>query len=268
MSHKITLKDWIAKIWFKIQGNFRYILNITKEGKFKIPEEYHLQYTDSFDNDYTKNWRDGSQWWGVPYHSSFTNQWYDPDQIKLIKDGVQFSAILKDRYFSEINTTIPAAIGLMKSIQGWKYGIFSFTSKLPSGTYLWPALWLTGMYNWPPEIDLLEGYSDNTNDYRNNRTLQSNVHIKETPSINPDGSHTHILPNKVTEEFINYVIWWEKDFIKLYYNGYLVRHITDKIILDGMFEPQVIVIGTAIQKGFNKDNLTSMIVNKIAVYQK
>jgi len=82
------------------------------------------------------------------------------------------------------------------------------------------------------------------------------------------GACSHMLSNKTTENFIKYIIWWEKDFIKLYYNGYLVRHITDKEVLYKMNEPQVIIIGTGVQEKFGVNNISPLIVNNIEVYQK
>lgn len=270
MSYKISFKDLVTKIKLDIQNNFRYFFGIKKEGDFTIPKEYNLVFYDTFGVDFNLKWESGDTWWGAPYHPNNLNIWYDQEQIKQTSEGVSFSAILKPKYFLEIDKTIPNAIGLMRSRNNsWKYGIFTFTAKLPAGTYLWPALWLSGFKNWPPEIDLLEGYSDSTIDYHHNKKLNSNFHMKEGTDGNYDsGTKSHKLPVETTKDFVTYIIWWEKDFIKLYYNNYLVRHITDKEILDGMFESQNIIIGTGTQNGFNKNNISPLIVSRVAVYQK
>jgi beta-glucanase (GH16 family) len=263
----ITVKDWFIRTWLELKNTIRYVRNITKpSGSAK----YKLKFYDDFlVGPYSNKWDDSNNQ-GLPlYHPANMRQWYDASSITQTADGVLFDATVKPRYFPEIDTTIPNAIGTMRSKDSWKYGIFVFMAKMPAGSYLWPALWLSGRYNWPPEIDLLEGYSDNTIDFHKNKKLQSNVHIStgEGETTNA-GARTHRLPNSITEEVIQYKIWWEKDFIKLYYNGYLVRKITDKRILNGMFEDQRIIIGTGTQEGFTVDNLTPMLVHSVAVYQK
>lgn len=263
----ITFRDWVFRTWLEFKSVIRYIFNITKPGG---ATNYKLKFYDEFqDGPYSNKWDDPDNQGLALYHPANMNQWYDSTLILQTPNGVTFDSLVKPRYFPEIDTTIPNAIGTMRTKDAWKYGIFVFTAKMPSGTYLWPALWLSGLYSWPPEIDLLEGYSDHTVDYYKNKKLQSNVHISNGEGgSNPAGARTHRQPNKITEEFIEYKIWWEKDFIKLYYNGYLVRKITDKRILDGMFEAQRIIIGNGTKVGFNTDNLTPMVVSSVAVYQK
>jgi beta-glucanase (GH16 family) len=39
------------------------------------------------------------------------------------------------------------------------YGYFEIEAKLPTGRNLWPAFWMWSFDSWPPEIDILEGYS-------------------------------------------------------------------------------------------------------------
>lgn len=268
--HKLTFRDWILRTWLELKSNIRYIFRIKKTGVFKITTDYKIKFYDDFKTGYSEKWDDQDHQGLPPYHPANMLQWYDPSLISQNEEGISFGAVVKPKYFPEIDTTIPNADCSVRSKASWKYGIFIFSAKMNSGTYLWPALWLSGRYSWPPEIDLLEGYSDNTTDFHKNKKLKSCVHIsnEEETDTESSGARTHRLPNKVTEEFIEYVIWWEKDFIKLYYNGYLVRKITDVDILAGMFEEQRIIIGTGIQERFNTDNITPMVVNKIAVYQK
>lgn len=82
------------------------------------------------------------------------------------------------------------------------------------------------------------------------------------------GGRKHFLRNKVTEEFIEYVLWWEKDFIKIYYNGYLVSKITDPKVLEAMYEPQKLIIGSSIQKKFIRNSISPLAINRVEVYQK
>lgn len=268
MKYRTTFKDWILKAWLGTKSLIRYTTNTCKAGTFEIPSNYKLVFSDNFMNDYKINWIEASHWWAQPYHPDFLDAWFDPAQITQGNEGIEFNISAKPRYFPEVDTTMRAAGTSIKSKEAWQYGIFKFIAKLPSGPQLWPALWLTGNFSWPPEIDLLEGYSNNSDDYDNGIRLLSNVHMTYKGGKNDVGSARHRLSNKVTEEFIEYVIWWEEDFIKLYYNGYLVRHITDKKALETMNETMVIVVGAGNQKEFNQTAKTPMIVNRVAVYQK
>lgn len=266
---RITFRDWLIRTWLDIKMNLRYLFKVKRVGKFVIPQEYKQVFSDDFQADFREKWDTGAEQGVPPYHPANLIQWYDNDQILLTPEGVQFSAVVRPKYFPEIDTTIPNAIGTMRTKDSWKYGIFEFNTKMPSGYWLWQALWLSGRWNWPPEIDLLEGYSKDTVDFNNNKNQQSNVHIDDgNGGTLIAGARTHRLPNEVTKNFIKYVIWWEPDFIKIYYNGYLVRKITGREVLNGMSEEQRVIIGTGVEEGFYEDNITPMIVSDVKVFQK
>ena len=55
---------------------------------------------------------------------------------------------------------IPYSIGVANTFhsKNFTYGYFAIRSKNPSGPATWPAWWLTGKNNWPPEIDIFEMY--------------------------------------------------------------------------------------------------------------
>ena len=51
------------------------------------------------------------------------------------------------------------AIGKVHSVEKIKYGVLTALFRLPLGRNLWPAIWLYDTEAWPPEIDVLEGWS-------------------------------------------------------------------------------------------------------------
>lgn len=198
-----------------------------------------------------------------PYHPDHLHQWYDSDLIESTDEGLEFYAKVKPRYFPELKKTIQVAIGKVRSKQSFSYGVFVFIAKLPAGRGLWPAIWLTGENTWPPEIDIMEGYSNDTIDFDNYKMLQSNIHT----SKGQFGAYTHRSKN--AEEFMEYALWWTKDFIRIYYNGYKVLDVTNKKVLDSMNDRMKIVIGTGTQKDhFKSDNLSPFIVKQVTVYQQ
>lgn len=266
----MTFKDWIIRSWLDIKMNYRYIFSITEYGnELVIPDEYNQIFNDDFKSDYHLKWDNGAEFGIQPYHPAQLWQWYDPEQIKQTSNGVELSSVVKPKYFEEINTSIPNAIGMLRTKDAWKYGIFIFQAKLPSGMWLWPALWLSGRWNWPPEIDVVEALSENTYNYDNNRHITSNIHRSDGKGGDKmTGSRKHRLPNQTTKEYIEYALWWEEDFIKIYYNGYLVLHVTDKDVLNGMFEAQRIIIGNGTETNFKSNNLTPLIVKTVEIFQK
>jgi len=54
----------------------------------------------------------------------------------------------------------------------------------------------------------------------------------------------------------------------MYYNGYLVKEITNVGVLAGMTGTQKLVVNNATQDGFCSDNITPLIIKEISVYQK
>ena len=245
-------------------NKLKYLLGINKYKKFSIPDEYDLVFIETFSSKNLKKWQEASTWWEQPYHPGDPKQWFDPEQVKFTEEGLALHSVRKSKQFGDI--TIQNAIGMIQSIGSWQYGIFIIKAKLPKGKYLWPAIWLTGAYTWPPEIDIVEGYSDNTDDYHSGRKLQSNVHFNYKNNRAHIGGANHYLP-KVTDNFVDYAVWWESEFIRIYYNGNLVREITDPDILKSMDQPQKVVLNNAVQLGFTKDNITPLIISGVAIYK-
>ena len=76
-----------------------------------------------------------------------------------------------------------------------------------------------------------------------------------------------------SNEFVEFALNWEKDFIKIFYNGYLVLKITDKKILNFINEyKQVIILNNGVNLIGKYDNLladgSDMQINYVKVYQK
>jgi len=260
-----SIKDFISQVILDVKMNFRYWFKITKYGKFTIPESY--------DNIFNENFKNLSKWesnifWPEPFHPENLVQWLNEENIKLGAEGVELHAIQNPKYFESIDTVIPNSVGFFRTKDAWQYGIFSFIAQLPKGTYLWPALWLSGEKLWPPEIDLLEGYSYQTNDYFKNKKIKSNIYFRgSNDKVLSIRGRSHKLPINVNETFVEYTVWWEKDFVNFYYNGYLVRRITNDKILKTLNEKQKIILSNGAQVGFFEDNETPLIVKNVKVYQ-
>lgn len=125
----------------------------------------------------------------------------------------------------------------------FKYGEYTWIAKMPIGKNLWPALWMWSWDSWPPEIDIVEGWTNNIGGYfkvSNKKPLlrwniQSNIHIKDGNNIQrdfPEFWNWSIMSKNPYKDFIEYTMKWYKDRVEFYYDKILVRTVKDNAIMD------------------------------------
>lgn len=176
---------------------------------------------------------------------------------------------------TKFDNEIPYSCGLIKSKKSYLFGYFRVIAKLPKGNGLWPSIWLTGERSWPPEIDILEGYTTTNPHYKKwgmkNIKLESNLHYIGEDKIKQQlGAQQHPLSLDPTENFIPYSCWWTKDFIRIYHDDFLVREITDKNLLDYFSkEPMKLIINNSVRKEYLPyvSNYSQMVIKEIRIYQ-
>ena len=136
------------------------------------------------------------------------------------------------KYFQELGLTSSIGTGLVSCTEKFSFGEFEIEAKLPYGKHLWPAFWMWSWDSWPPEIDVFEGYSDNNPNYFKFRlgspfgfwNLQTNVHYTDGGKNKMLGGDTSFFGFKdPTKNFIKYSVIWERNSLKFYYGGKLVR---------------------------------------------
>lgn len=123
-----------------------------------------------------------------------------------------------------------------------KYGYFEIRSKIPNSLGTWPAFWLCSKYAWPPEIDVYETYTG-----KNMKAFESTIHwgINGQDSKGSDCETTNT--DNLTQDFHVYGCEWTPKFIKIYYDGVLVKLFNDKKILDKWFVyPMHIIINNGV----------------------
>jgi hypothetical protein len=205
-------------------------------------------------------WRIGHPW-GV-IHPNSPYQYYSDNEVKW-KEGVGLS--LGTSPVSDVEIFGPegvgyfpdCAVGLVGSKFGFKYGKLEVTAILPEGHGLWPAIWTTAVDSWPPEIDILEGYSENRKDYGKwiipGIRLQSNVHYRDSDLKNRNikGKNHWVFKNPTRKETKFTLVWNEKS-IKIYYDNRLVRCVGSRKVLQDFNKSrgQYIVLNNAIQPGY------------------
>jgi len=192
------------------------------------------------------NWK-GYDWitqerWG-DIHPTKTISWYDDTAVEINNNG---HLILKTqnnpKYFEKLDITSPIGSGLVSCQNRFGYGYFSIEAILPKGPSLWPAFWMWAWESWPPEIDIMEAYSNKRGSYFNWThdllfgkfwRTETNLHLTDDKGEHqPLGAKTHYWTWKDPSKYImEYSMSWLPNEIEIYYNGKTVRRITDPKIL-------------------------------------
>lgn len=136
--------------------------------------------------------------------------------------------------------TIERAI--IRTQQHFDYGLFSIEAMCPKGLNICSAFWLSGFDSWPPEIDILESWSDDCN-YLHRFTnhfpwlgkswrTTYNVHYLDNNKV-----HKHLGSKNVrlkhqpldpTENWIKYECEWLPDEIVFRANGVVTKVVGEK----------------------------------------
>jgi beta-glucanase (GH16 family) len=248
-----SIGDRIVNRFFQLKSWFR---SLSKKNKFGFDEPLTKSMTLDFNDDFkifdTSKWRIAQPW--GRFHKDNPTQYYGDESVYIEEN----SLILDTRYLPKTGMTtwendnvydIDYSVGLISSLKSFGYGFYEFYIELPNGIGLWPAVWLTADDTWPPEIDILEAYSDELSKY--DSRLQTNFHFDFNENKKNSGPRNH----KISDLFsiIKVSCHWTEDFIKVYYNGYLVRRITSKKTLKWYQNKRmIIVINNALRREYIK----------------
>jgi len=236
------MKQSLLNNWLNVRSKVVALFGGTdiKINTTEPPEHVDLFFKDSgsFKSRYEKKMNYGF------YHPSNTKQWYDPFAAKLTDRGLELS-ITKNKYING-PITINTGAGLVCSTFNLSYGLYEWSVVLPQGKWLWPAIWLTNTATWPPEIDVLEGYTNEGGKYGNR--LKTAVHFGKQPN-NKNVTFSHGLGIRKAD-VLNLKCLWTKKSIKIYYNDILVRKVSDARIISQFNENpwMKVVMNNAIAK--------------------
>lgn len=249
------LSDYLLNNWLYIRSYILKYLNHVggiEEPIYDKDFNGEIIFEEDFKSLDFNKWRIGHPW-GI-FHPDYNYQYYGEDTVFIDKNclnlGIKYNPKLLNHYLLNYDILVPYSVGLISSKEAFTYGFFEFKVILPSGPYLWPAIWLTGLDTWPPEIDLLEGY---TNAYGNyNNRLESNIHYNIYPNNKEVGARSHSLnEEEVKERILKVSCHWTEKFIKIYYNGFLVRIISDPNVLKYFKDVKMyIVLNNALRPEF------------------
>ncbi|MGC9342029.1 MAG: family 16 glycosylhydrolase [Bacteroidales bacterium] len=173
-------------------------------------ENFTLVWSDEFDGPEisTSNWtfETGASGWGNNELQNYTNG----DNAEIV-DGKLIITARKVNEDKSLGSYTSARL-ITENKQEFQYGRMEIRAKLPSGTGVWPAIWMLGsdfrVVGWPEsgEMDIMEyvGYQPNT--------IHSTVH---TPSgFAGEGSGSSKILETCEEEFHIYgMLWTEQELV-------------------------------------------------------
>jgi beta-glucanase (GH16 family) len=217
----------------------------------QLPEEaqgYMLAFSDEFDSLNTNIWQLGQPW--GRYHGQQPHQYYGDSEV-FVKNG---TLILQNRFApkkfpsGDTGITIPYGTGLINTAnsRNFQYGFFAIRSKNPSGPATWPAFWLTGKNNWPPEIDIFEMYGKHTGKTIHRQTMTLHFGKIETRTKTLLMKAVTLTPDTDTAFHI-YACLWTPDRVVFYTDGVPVRSIRMNIWMRQFYqEPMYLVVNNAV----------------------
>ena len=178
---------------------------------------------------------------GARIHPDKPLWWYDDTAVEVRDSNLVLKTQWNPKYFHELDIQSLVGCGLVHSKKKFGYGTFEAEMKLPTGEYLWPAFWMYGYDRWPPEIDVMEGYSNRFGNYFKPKLFPFSLYKAETTIHynDEDGNHQKTksespwigfkAPDK---HYMKYKVEWFPDRVTFYYDDKKVREITDKYILE------------------------------------
>ena len=235
-------RDNIVNIESQINAAKRWLFRKKSGSTVLPPDGYKLHKRYDLGSLNPTDWNMGPSW--GEYHPKHPNTYFDragetikhdPFDTSVMKIGVRY----KPKTFvtdDDKQITIPFVRGRLHSRMKFRYGWFEAKVKLPKGKNLWPAFWLTGARSWPPEIDIFEAYSDESNQYKEGgwkrMKIKPNLHYGKVEENSKEAYGTRSIPVwKAEDRFVHYACLWEEDRIEIYYDGQLAFKCTDPEVL-------------------------------------
>lgn len=207
------------------------------------------------------------------YHKTNPKEWYDASTIMTDTSGM---LVLKTHFnpkefhpTNEAPITINTGVGRVFCEDKFGYGKFEASIKLPKGKELWPAFWMWGWDAWPPEIDILEAFSNKKKSYYKFHwnpvyiwNVETNVHYRVGEANHAIGGKRHWFGVKnPAKRFIKYTLEWRPDSIKIFYDDFPVREVRDTKILEKINGHKMkVVLNNSVLDGINHSPDSEMVV--------
>lgn len=182
--------------------------------------------------------------WGE-YHPEDRLSWFD-ETLPFFSgyDDLWLTYKYKPRQFGDTgNIYRPIARSTVRTTQEFKYGTFEIDVILPEGKWMWPAIWMASDSNWPPEIDILEGWSRENPQYVKGliyKEVKPTMHWHDSKGTHVFRSRNNILRCRIKgDRQVNKLkCVWTPDYVDIYYNGHKVKRFNDKEMLAEFNKPE------------------------------
>ena len=222
-----------------MSGAARKTISVTQAAAEKpaydAPEGYQLVWQDEFDSGSELNQNDwthevqGSGWVNNELQNYVNHKSPSGELVTEIKNGTlrihcfkENGKVYSGRVYAHVN-------------QGWEYGYFEASIKLPSGKGTWPAFWMMPVGNdwntnpWPMcgEIDIMEEVGVVPDEVSSSIHTQDYNHTKNTQK-------THAMTiQKAEGEFHTYALLWTADEITTYVDGKVQLNVKKSVLGSG-----------------------------------
>jgi beta-glucanase (GH16 family) len=238
-------------------------------------ENYKQVFEDNFDSLNREVWGVGQPW--GRFHGQFPHQYYGDTEVFTQNGILHLQNRFAPHVFTQADTqlTIPYGTGLINTwgSKNFTFGYFAIRSKNPTGPATWPAFWLTGKNNWPPEIDIFEMYGGCNGDKIHDQTMTlhfgkienqtKTLWVKKMP-----------LPDNTDSEFHIYSCLWEPGKVSFYTDGVEIKQFHLNQWMDQFYkEPMFIILNNAVDHRYldciKNDKLpVDFEIDWIRIYQK
>ena len=165
---------------------------------------------------------------------------------------VQQNIATEDSDTGKLAVMIPYSVGVVNTFhsQNFTYGYFAVRSKNPTGPATWPAWWLTGKKNWPPEIDIFEMYGKATGNSVNTQTMT--VHTGKVETHTKQMMMKKIRVSEDTDSsFHIYSCLWTPEKIDFYTDGIKVKSIRfNRWMAQFYQEPMFLVLNNGLENTY------------------
>ncbi len=175
--------------------------------------DWELVWSDDFDY---QGLPDPKRWgYEVGYQRNDERQYYTEGRAEnaRVEDGTLIITARKEPYegFDYTSASLQT-----QGTASWQYGRIEVRAKLPTGTGMWPAIWMLGMnideVDWPAsgEIDIMEnvGYDPNV--------IHANIHTEAYNHLLGTNKGNRLTVPRPFEDFHVYAVEWFADHIDFF----------------------------------------------------
>lgn len=206
--------------------------------------------------------------WGDT-HPDDPNTWFDENLPYISEDDNSVKLGIKYEPKSFIDTDGNRIVKdwgkcLVRTINEFKYGTFEWIADVPYEKWYGTGLWLASDYSWPPEIDIMEGYSGKRGNYRKNLIFTDIIPTCHwSKDCDTEKEHLHKTKRNVLSCYFNkkghdkYSVEWTPDYVCVRYNDKIVKTFREKELLEHLNKTDVKMhakMSTQICDGWNMND--------------